>query len=134
MLALFQHPRLTLNRWNLQYDYTNGQLSKLVDIIIASKAKLFVCAIGVPPKEVIERLHKAGIVVMKYVFAVSQLTSKCPIFFLSQYGRASEGMRIASIYQNGVLHHKHSMLPRHSISVRLGSNTCRTTCNSPLRC
>ena len=38
-----------------------------MDIIIASKAKLFVCAIGVPPKGVVERLHKAGIVVMKYV-------------------------------------------------------------------
>lgn len=38
-----------------------------MDIIIASKAKLFVSAIGVPPKEVIERLHEAGIVVMKYV-------------------------------------------------------------------
>ena len=36
-------------------------------MIIASKAKLFVCAIGVPPKGVVERLHKAGIVVMKYV-------------------------------------------------------------------
>lgn len=42
-----------------------------MDIIIASKAKLFVCAIGVPPKEVIESLHKAGIVVMKYVFTVN---------------------------------------------------------------
>lgn len=49
------------------YDYTKGQLSELVDIIIASKAKLFVCAIGVPPKEVVEKLHKAGIVVMNMV-------------------------------------------------------------------
>lgn len=56
---------------NIQYDYTNGQLNELVDIIIASKAKLFVSAIGVPPKEVIERLHKAGIVVMKYAFVVA---------------------------------------------------------------
>ena len=60
----------------MQYDYTKGQLSKLVDIIIASKAKLFVCAIGVPSKEVVERLHKAGIVVMKCVFAALRLTSK----------------------------------------------------------
>ena len=51
-----------------QYDYTNGQLGELVDIIISSKARLFVSAIGVPPKEVVERLHKAGIVVMKYVW------------------------------------------------------------------
>jgi NAD(P)H-dependent flavin oxidoreductase YrpB (nitropropane dioxygenase family) len=49
-----------------------------VDIIIASKAKLFVSAIGVPPKEVIERLHKAGIVVMKYVLVVAYLASTWP--------------------------------------------------------
>lgn len=54
--------------WNVQYDYTNGQLGELVDIIIASKAKLFVSAIGVPPKEVIDKLHEAGIIVMKYIF------------------------------------------------------------------
>ena len=60
----------------MQYDYTNGQLNTLVDIIIASKAKLFVSAIGVPPKEVIERLHKAGIAVMKYVFVAPLLTFK----------------------------------------------------------
>ena len=47
-----------------------------MDIIIASKVKLFVSAIGVPPKEVIERLHKAGIVVMKYALVVNQVTSK----------------------------------------------------------
>jgi NAD(P)H-dependent flavin oxidoreductase YrpB (nitropropane dioxygenase family) len=70
-------------RWNVQYDYTNGQLTELVDIIIASKAKLFICAIGVPPREVIERLHKAGIVVMKCVYAVAHLTSKQPVDLLT---------------------------------------------------
>ena len=70
MLALFSLANQSKPS-HVQYDYTNGQLSKLVDIIIASKPKLFVAAIGVPPKEVIERLHKAGIVVMKYGFAVT---------------------------------------------------------------
>ena len=37
---------------------------ELIDVIIEEKAKLFVCAIGVPPKWVVEKLHKAGIVVM----------------------------------------------------------------------
>jgi len=60
-------PQVGGNARKTNYDYTNGQLSQLVDIIIASKAKLFVSAIGVPPKEVIERLHKAGIVVMNMV-------------------------------------------------------------------
>lgn len=48
----------------LQYDYTKGQLPELIDVIIEEKAKLFVCAIGVPPKEIVEKLHKAGIPVM----------------------------------------------------------------------
>lgn len=40
------------------YDYTKGKLGELVDIIIDSGAKLFVSAVGVPPKEVVEKLHK----------------------------------------------------------------------------
>lgn len=43
------------------YDYTGGQLPQLIDIIIESGAKLFVSAVGVPPKEVVEKLHKAKI-------------------------------------------------------------------------
>jgi len=49
------------------YDYTKGKLDKLIDIIIESKAKLFVSAVGVPPKQVVDRLHKAGILVMNMV-------------------------------------------------------------------
>jgi NAD(P)H-dependent flavin oxidoreductase YrpB (nitropropane dioxygenase family) len=49
------------------YDYTKGQLPELIDVIIEEKASLFVCAIGVPPKEVVEKLHKAGIPVMNMV-------------------------------------------------------------------
>lgn len=48
----------------LQYDYTKGQLPDLIDVIIEEKAKLFVCAIGVPPKWVVDKLHGAGIIVM----------------------------------------------------------------------
>lgn len=46
------------------YDYTKGNLNELIDIIIEEKAKLFVCAVGVPPKEVVDKLHKHGILVM----------------------------------------------------------------------
>ncbi|KAF8610775.1 2-nitropropane dioxygenase [Ceratobasidium sp. AG-I] len=49
------------------YDYTKGQLPELIDVIIEEKAALFVSAVGVPPKEVVERLHKAGIPVMNMV-------------------------------------------------------------------
>jgi NAD(P)H-dependent flavin oxidoreductase YrpB (nitropropane dioxygenase family) len=47
-----------------KYDYTKGQLPELIDIIIEEKAKLFVSAVGVPPKEIVDKLHKAGILVM----------------------------------------------------------------------
>jgi NAD(P)H-dependent flavin oxidoreductase YrpB (nitropropane dioxygenase family) len=42
-------------------------LSELTDVIIEKRATLFVCAIGVPPKEMVDRLHAAGILVMKCV-------------------------------------------------------------------
>ena len=58
-----------------QYDYTHGQLPALTDVIIKNKAALFVCAVGVPPREMVEKLHAAGIVVMKYVLAYRALRS-----------------------------------------------------------
>ncbi|KAI8663849.1 NMO domain-containing protein [Fusarium keratoplasticum] len=48
-------------------DYTKGKLNELVDIIIESGAKLFVSAVGVPPKAVVEQLHRAGILYMNMV-------------------------------------------------------------------
>jgi len=49
------------------YDYTKGKLGELVDIIIDSGAKLFVSAVGVPPKEVVDKLHKHGILYMNMI-------------------------------------------------------------------
>jgi NAD(P)H-dependent flavin oxidoreductase YrpB (nitropropane dioxygenase family) len=49
------------------YDYTKGKLDELVSIIIDSGAKLFVSAVGVPPRHVVERLHKAGILYMNMI-------------------------------------------------------------------
>lgn len=49
------------------YDYTKGKLGALVDIIIESGAKLFVSAVGVPPKEVVDKLHKHGILYMNMI-------------------------------------------------------------------
>lgn len=49
------------------YDYTKGKLNELVDIIIESGTKLFVSAVGVPPKAVVDKLHKHGIVYMNMV-------------------------------------------------------------------
>jgi hypothetical protein len=45
----------------IQYDYTGGNLSVLLDIVIESGAKLFVSAVGIPPPWAIQKLHKAGV-------------------------------------------------------------------------
>ncbi|CAK7202372.1 hypothetical protein SEUCBS139899_005095 [Sporothrix eucalyptigena] len=49
------------------YDYTEGKLDELIDIVIKEGAKLFVSAVGVPPAYVIKRLHDNGILVMNMV-------------------------------------------------------------------
>lgn len=43
------------------YDYTKGQLPELLDVIIKNGTKIFVCAVGIPPKFAIDKLHEAGI-------------------------------------------------------------------------
>ncbi|KAH8801232.1 2-nitropropane dioxygenase [Flagelloscypha sp. PMI_526] len=48
-------------------DYTDGQMPELVDTIIAGGAKLFVGAVGVTPKWVVDKFHAAGIPVMNMV-------------------------------------------------------------------
>lgn len=49
------------------YDYTHGKLDELTQIVIDSGAKLFVSAVGVPPKHIVEKLHKAGILYMNMI-------------------------------------------------------------------
>ncbi|RDW68435.1 2-nitropropane dioxygenase [Coleophoma crateriformis] len=51
------------------HDYTHGQLDQLIDVTIEEGAKLFISAVGIPPKHVIDRLHGAGILVMNMVGA-----------------------------------------------------------------
>ncbi|EMD38478.1 hypothetical protein CERSUDRAFT_113651 [Gelatoporia subvermispora B] len=60
-------PQVGGNARKTNYDYTKGQLPELTEVIIRNKAALFVCAVGVPPKEMVDRLHAAGIVVMNMV-------------------------------------------------------------------
>ncbi|KAL2815583.1 2-nitropropane dioxygenase [Aspergillus cavernicola] len=62
-------PQVGGNARKTNHDYTNGQLDQLIDVVIQHGTKLFVCAVGVPPKHVIERLHGAGILVMNMVGA-----------------------------------------------------------------
>lgn len=49
------------------YDYTKGHLDELLQIVIDSGAKLFVSAVGVPPKSAIDKLHKANVLVMNMI-------------------------------------------------------------------
>ncbi|KAF4126675.1 NAD(P)H-dependent flavin oxidoreductase YrpB, nitropropane dioxygenase family [Geosmithia morbida] len=58
------------------YDYTKGKLNELVDAIIESGAKLFVSAVGVPPKDVVDKLHRHGIFYMNMVGHVKHVR-KC---------------------------------------------------------
>ena len=49
------------------YDYTKGALPEMIDIICEAKARLFVCAVGVPPRWMVDKLHGAGIPVMNMI-------------------------------------------------------------------
>jgi NAD(P)H-dependent flavin oxidoreductase YrpB (nitropropane dioxygenase family) len=60
-------PQVGGNARKTNKDYTKGQLPELIDIIIEYKVKLFVSAVGVPPKWVVEKLHEAGIPVMNMI-------------------------------------------------------------------
>lgn len=57
-----------------QRDYTKGQLDELIDIIIESGAKLFVAAVGLPPRDVVNKLHAAGVLYMVRMVLSCQFT------------------------------------------------------------
>ncbi|KAJ7445205.1 2-nitropropane dioxygenase [Mycena galericulata] len=60
-------PQIGGNARKTNKDYTSGQLPELIDVIIEGKATLFVCAVGVPPKWAVDKLHSAGIAVMNMI-------------------------------------------------------------------
>ncbi len=45
------------------HDYTHGHLAELIDIIVEEGAALFVCAVGVPPRWVVDKLHAGNVMV-----------------------------------------------------------------------
>ena len=57
-------PQVGGNARKTNYDYTHGQLDELIDVIIESGTTLFVSAVGVPSRKVVDRLHKANIPIM----------------------------------------------------------------------
>lgn len=60
-------PQVGGNARKTNKDYTGGHLPELIDIMIEGGAKLFICAVGVPPVWVVEKLHAAGVLVMNMV-------------------------------------------------------------------
>ncbi|KAJ5811215.1 Aldolase-type TIM barrel [Penicillium robsamsonii] len=60
-------PQVGGNARKTNYDYTKGKLGELVDIIIQEKTTLFVSAVGVPPKAIVDKLHSAGILCMNMI-------------------------------------------------------------------
>jgi len=48
-------------------DYTKGGLEEMVDIMIQEGVSLFVCAVGVPPRWLVDKMHAAGIPVMNMI-------------------------------------------------------------------
>jgi NAD(P)H-dependent flavin oxidoreductase YrpB (nitropropane dioxygenase family) len=61
------------------YDYTKGKLMDLIDIIVESGAKLFVSAVGTPPKEVVDRLHKGGVLYMNMIGHPKHVHKACAL-------------------------------------------------------
>merc|ERR1712232_244297 len=66
-------PQVGGNARKTNKDYTGGALDQLVDIIIEERAALFICAVGVPPKWVVDKFHEAGIPVMNMIGAVKHV-------------------------------------------------------------
>ncbi|KAL3439267.1 Nitronate monooxygenase-domain-containing protein [Aspergillus tetrazonus] len=60
-------PQVGGNARKTNYDYSHGKLDELIEIIIESGAKLFVCAVGIPPARVVKRLHEGGVLFMNMV-------------------------------------------------------------------
>ena len=59
--------RLALTKVLQSYDYSHEKPDGLIEIIIESGAKLFVCAVGIPPARVVKRLHEGGVLYMNMV-------------------------------------------------------------------
>lgn len=49
------------------YDYTKGSLAELIQVLVEEKVKLFICAVGVPPKWAVDQLHAGGVVCMNMI-------------------------------------------------------------------
>lgn len=60
-------PKVGKGARRTNYDYTKGKLPEMIDVICASGCRLFVSAVGVPPRWAVDKLHAAGILVMSMI-------------------------------------------------------------------
>ncbi|KAI1815329.1 2-nitropropane dioxygenase [Poronia punctata] len=72
-------PQVGGNARKTNHDYTKGKLDELIDLIIESGAKVFVSAVGVPPKYVVEKLHKHGVLYMNMVGHPKHVKKACDL-------------------------------------------------------
>ena len=79
-------PQVGGNARKTNYDYTHGQLDELIRVTIEEGAKLFISAVGVAPKHVVDRLHKAGIACMNMVRCPYMLRERLINSIASQVG------------------------------------------------
>merc|ERR1740130_1041391 len=63
-------PAVGGNARKTNHDYTHGNLPALIDIIVAEKTKIFICAVGIPPKWAVDKLHAGGVVIGNMVGSV----------------------------------------------------------------
>jgi len=74
------------------YDYQKGKLDELVDVIIESATcKLFVSAIGVPTKAMVDKLHKHGIFVMNMIGHPKHVHKACAVGVDALCAQGTEG-------------------------------------------
>eukprot|EP00484_Ammonia_sp_Unknown_P012113 CAMPEP_0197074230 /NCGR_PEP_ID=MMETSP1384-20130603/211007_1 /TAXON_ID=29189 /ORGANISM="Ammonia sp." /LENGTH=371 /DNA_ID=CAMNT_0042513071 /DNA_START=8 /DNA_END=1123 /DNA_ORIENTATION=+ len=74
------------------YDYQKGKLDELIDVVIESgNCKLFVSAIGIPTKQVVDRLHKHGIFVMNMIGHPKHVQKACAVGVDALCVQGSEG-------------------------------------------
>ncbi|KAL6245357.1 hypothetical protein RBB50_007356 [Rhinocladiella similis] len=60
-------PQIGGNARKTNYDYTKGKTMELIDVVVECKATVFVSAVGVPPKQAVDRLHQGGVMYMNMV-------------------------------------------------------------------
>lgn len=74
------------------YDYQKGKLDQLIDVIIEAKTcKLFVSAIGIPTKKVVDKLHRHGILVMNMIGHPKHVKKACDVGVDALCVQGSEG-------------------------------------------